>query len=191
MPADAVEPASEEPGAWGLGGLLPRGRAAAATAVGAVATAAASLAVHGLGAHGLVGVVLCPALVLLTAIDLEHRLLPNAVIVPATALILLIVLVADPRRAVSHLVAGAVFAAVLLVIALIAPGGLGMGDVKLAGMIGVALGWHTVQAVLVTSLASVALGLLLLIREGRSALRRTIPYGPFLALGAMVAYFAS
>lgn len=168
--------------------LLPQGREAAVVTAVSVALAVASLAEFGVGGRGLVGVVLCPALVVLTAIDLRHRLLPDAIVLPATVLVVVIVTVAR-TGIVAHLVAGAAIAGVLLVAALLARGGLGMGDVKLALLIGVALGRQTVSALFVASLASLAVGLVLVAREGRSALRRSIPFGPLLALGAVVAYF--
>lgn len=173
----------------GLRRLLPRGREGAAVAGVGTALAAASLARYGLSGHALVGVVVCPTLVLLSAIDLRHRLLPNVLVLPAAVTAAAIVAASEPGRIVSHVVAGAAFAGVLLFAALLFPAGLGMGDVKLALLIGVALGSQTVSAVFVTALASLVVSVALIARHGRSALRRTIAFGPYLALGAVVAYF--
>jgi leader peptidase (prepilin peptidase)/N-methyltransferase len=169
--------------------LLPRGTDAVLVAVAAAALAAASVIRYGLHARGLVGLVLCPTLVVLTAIDVRHRLLPNVIVLPAAAAVALIVGASDEGGLAAHAVAGGVFAGVLLVVALIYPAGLGMGDVKLALLIGLALGDKTVTAVFVAGLASLAVSVVLLVRGGRAALRRSIPFGPLLAVGALVAYF--
>jgi len=183
----------EEAGRSGrLRALLPHGATATAVALAAIALAAASLAVHGVNGRGLVGVVLGPVLALLTAIDIRHRLLPNVIVLPATAVVTTIVAVSRPGDLPGHLLTGAVFAGVLLGAALLFRAGVGMGDVKLAFLIGVALGAHTTEtAVFVTAFGSLVVGVAVLIREGRSGLRKTIAYGPLLALGAVVAYFAS
>jgi len=171
--------------------LFPSGATAAAVAVAGVALAATSLAVQGFNGHGLIGVVLGPVLALLTAIDLRHRLLPNLIVLPATAVVTAIVAASKPGNLVGHLVAGAVFAGVLLGAALLSRAGVGMGDVKLALLIGIALGGQTTTAVFVTAAASLAVGVVVLVREGRAGLNKTIAYGPLLALGALVAYFSS
>jgi leader peptidase (prepilin peptidase)/N-methyltransferase len=183
---EEIEP---EPEARDLRRLLPSGTEAAVVAMVGTALAAASLIWFGLGGRGLVGVVLCPALVLLTAVDLRHRLLPNLIVLPAAGVVAVIVAVSNPGDFVGHAVAGAIFAGVLLVAVLVFPPGLGMGDVKLALLIGVALGARTGAAALVTALASFAVAVVMLVLEGRAALRRSIAFGPLLAAGGLVAYF--
>jgi leader peptidase (prepilin peptidase) / N-methyltransferase len=178
---------TERPDAPALRDLLPQGAAATAVAGASPILVAGALAAQGFTARGLVGAVLCPVLALLTAIDLRHRLLPNAIVLPAAALVVVLVAASEPHRLVAHLVAGAVYAGVLLVLALAFPTGMGMGDAKLALLIGVALGVDTELAVIVSSAAMFAFGLAALVRDGRAALRRTIPFGPFLALGAVAA----
>jgi len=169
--------------------LLPRGATAVAVAFVGGVLAAASLVDKGITGRGLIGVVLCPVLVLLTAIDIRHRLLPNAIVLPAAVVIAAIIAVAEPHKLVEHLVVGVGTGAAFLVAALISPGGLGLGDVKLALLIGVALGAQTLLALLITSAAVLVLALVLLAWEGRAGLKRTIPFGPLLALGAVAAYF--
>ena len=169
--------------------LLPRGNEAAVGAMVGGALAAASLIWFGLGGRGLIGFVLCPTLVLLSAIDLRHRLLPNLIVLPAAVIVVVIVASSDSGSLVSHAVAGGVFAGVMLIAALVFPAGLGMGDVKLALLIGLALGDRTGAAVFVTALASFVVSVALLVHGGRAALRRSIPFGPFLAVGALVGYF--
>jgi prepilin signal peptidase PulO-like enzyme (type II secretory pathway) len=180
------EPKAEDPS---LAELLPRGWTAVAVGLVGAALAAASLVEHGVTGHGLVGVVLCPVLVLLTAIDYRHRLLPNVIVLPATVVIAVIVGVAEPHRLPAHLVVGVVTGALFFAAALLSPGGLGLGDVKLALLIGVALGAQTLLAMLITAAAVLVLALVLVVREGRPGLKRKIPFGPLLALGAIAAYF--
>ncbi len=191
MTGDASAESDAEPLGRGehLVGLLPRGLTAVAVAVASAALVAASFADYGLGGRALLGAVLCSVLTLLTAIDIRHRLLPNAIVLPSTALIAVIVAATEPGKLVLHAVVGVAFAGVLLPVALLSPAGLGMGDVKLALLIGVALGSQTLTALLVSSIAILALTLVLLAVEGRAALKRTIPFGPILALGAVVAFF--
>jgi leader peptidase (prepilin peptidase)/N-methyltransferase len=169
--------------------LVPRGLEAAAVITVGGALAALSLARFGTSGHGFVGVVLCPTLVLLTDIDLRHRLLPNVIVLPAALAVTAIVAVSDDGSLPGHAFAGFLFAGVLLVAALVYPAGLGMGDVKLALLIGLALGPRTGAAVFVTALASVSVTVVLVVRRGRAALRQAIPFGPLLAVGAVVAYF--
>jgi leader peptidase (prepilin peptidase)/N-methyltransferase len=169
--------------------LLPHGVELAAVAAVGGALAAASLSRFGVSSRGFVGVVLCPTLVLLTDIDLRHRLLPNVIVLPAAVAVAAIVAASGTGSLRAHALAGVLFAGVLLVAALVYPAGLGMGDVKLALLIGLALGTETGAAVFVTALASLLVSLVLFVRRGRAALRQAIPFGPLLAVGALVAYF--
>lgn len=138
--------------------------------------------------------VLAAALVLLTVTDLQHHLLPNRVVLPALAVgaaFLLVSALIDGRwgdlgRAAAG--AGLLFAG-YLVLALVAPAGMGMGDVKLAALLGLYLGWVGWDAVLVGAVAgpllqaAAALVLLALRRVGR---RSDLPFGPALMVGALV-----
>jgi leader peptidase (prepilin peptidase)/N-methyltransferase len=130
--------------------------------------------------------------VLLAVVDLQHRLLPNRVVLPAlaagTALLLLAALADGAWDALLRAVLGAAaLFAVYLVLALVSPGGLGMGDVKLAALLGLYLGWLGWAAVVLGALAGfvvqavVALGLLATRRIG---LRGELPFGPAMLAGA-------
>ncbi|WP_100497498.1 prepilin peptidase [Geodermatophilus chilensis] len=130
--------------------------------------------------------------VLLAVIDLQHRLLPNRVVLPALAAgaaLLLVPALADGAwdallRAV--LGAAALFA-VYLALALVSPGGLGMGDVKLAALLGLYLGWLGWGAVLLGALAGFvvqALVALVLLATRRIGLRGELPFGPAMLAGA-------
>ena len=89
------------------------------------------------------------------------------------------------------MIAGAAAGGVLLLAALAYPGGMGMGDVKLAGVMGLFLGSAVAPAMLIALLAGVLFGALVIVRKGAQAARKTaVPFGPFLAFGSLVAIFA-
>jgi leader peptidase (prepilin peptidase)/N-methyltransferase len=125
-------------------------------------------------------------LVVLSRHDLERRVIPNRIVVPAWVVALVARVVLDPDRWAEWLVASFAAGAFFLVFALAKPGGLGLGDVKLALLIGAVLGWDVIPALLMGTLASAAFAIVLLIREGSAARKRTIPLGPFLAAGAII-----
>ncbi len=123
-------------------------------------------------------------------IDLEHRIIPNRLTALGAVLALVLGLALDPSGEPQRLIAGAAAAGFLLLAALAYPGGMGMGDVKLAGVIGLFLGRAVAPAILIGLLAGVLVGVLVIARRGVSAGRKTaVPFGPFLALGAVVATF--
>ena len=133
--------------------------------------------------------------VLLAVIDLQHRLLPNRVVLPAIAIGAVLLLVAAlvepawPELLRAVLGAAALFTA-YLVLALISPSGLGMGDVKLAGLLGLYLGWLGWGAVLVGAVAGFvvqAVLALLLLAGGRIGLKGELPFGPAMLVGAALA----
>jgi leader peptidase (prepilin peptidase)/N-methyltransferase len=139
--------------------------------------------------------VLAGTAVLLTVIDLQHRLLPNRVLVPAFAAgaVLLTGAAAATGDWAALLRAGlgaVVLFAVFLVLALISPRSLGMGDVKLAGLIGLFLGWlgwTTLVVGALTGFVVQALVGLVLLAGRRIGLRSELPFGPAMLLGAAIA----
>jgi leader peptidase (prepilin peptidase)/N-methyltransferase len=142
----------------------------------------------GLHAETLVDAGFCCVLVVLAFIDIEQRRLPNRIVLPAAAAALAAqtALRPSPEWALAALAA----AGLLLAAALVYPPGLGMGDVKLALLLGAMLG-RTVSVALVVGLLATALpGAALLVRHGPKARRMTVPLAPFLAFGAFVALFA-
>jgi leader peptidase (prepilin peptidase) / N-methyltransferase len=123
-------------------------------------------------------------------IDLEHRIIPNQITALGAILALALGLALDPAGEPERLIAGAGAGGFLLLAALAYPGGMGMGDVKLAGMMGLFLGAAVAPALLVALVAGVALGIAVIYRKGAQAGRKTaVPFGPFLALGALSAVF--
>jgi len=131
---------------------------------------------------------LCWLLVVLTRTDLEHRLLPDRVVLPGAVLVLALRTIDDPS--VEWIVAALVAAFLLFVVVLVYPQGLGMGDVKLAALLGAGLGYLVGVAMFVGFFLAFVPALALLVRHGREARKLAIPLGPFLALGAVITLFA-
>ena len=137
------------------------------------------------------GIALILLVVPIALIDLETRLIPNRLTLPGAVLALALGLALDPGGEPSRLIAGAAAGGFLLVAALAYPGGMGMGDVKLAAMMGLFLGSAVAPALLIALLGGTAVGAVIVARKGARAGRKTaVPFGPFLALGAIVAVFA-
>lgn len=126
------------------------------------------------------------ALVVLAAIDVERRLLPNRIVYPLALWGFFAVLLLHRDVLVQHLVAGAGAFLFLYLAALAKPEGMGMGDVKLAGVIGLYLGAAVVPALLVALFSGTLAGVGMVLREGPAARTKTVPFGVFLALGALV-----
>ena len=150
--------------------------------------AAACVLAFGVSLHALAAAVFCAALVAVSASDLERRLVPNRVVLPATAVVLALQLARAPS--VEWPLAGLGAAAFFLAAALAHPRGMGMGDVKLALLIGVAVGRTVPVALLVALLLGLVPALVLLARHGARARKLAIPFAPFLAAGGLVALFA-
>jgi leader peptidase (prepilin peptidase) / N-methyltransferase len=159
-------------------------RALAATAI-ALGVAAAVLARSGPSAWSVVAAATAGVLVWVAAIDLETRLLPNRIVLPATGIVLAASLVLGLGGFAEHALAALAAGGFLFVAAAARPGDLGMGDVKLALLLGALLGRSVATAV------TIGLGLVLVpavvqvARHGRAGLRQHIPLGPFLAAGAV------
>jgi leader peptidase (prepilin peptidase) / N-methyltransferase len=136
----------------------------------------------------LLGLVLVALLVPIALIDLDHRIIPNRLTALGAIAALAIGAATDLDGVPQQLIAGAAAGGFLLLAALARPGGMGMGDVKLAGMLGLLLGREVAVALLVALLAGSAVGVAIMLRKGAGEGRKTaIPFGPFLALGGVVA----
>ena len=135
----------------------------------------------------LVAAFFCTVLLAISATDLEHRIIPNRLVVPGTVVVLVAQTALHPSP--EWAIAGFGAFAFLLVAALAYPAGMGMGDVKLALFMGAMLGRHVPVALMLGMVAALVPGLWLLARHGRAARKMGIPFGPFLALGAVVALF--
>jgi len=131
--------------------------------------------------------VLCAALVVVTATDIAHRIVPNRVVLPAGVLVLAADTVAQP----GYQWAAAAFGAslFLLIAALAYPGGMGMGDVKLAFLMGAGLGRTVPVALMLGMVLALVPSAVLMARHGAAARKMAIPFAPFLAAGSVVALF--
>jgi prepilin signal peptidase PulO-like enzyme (type II secretory pathway) len=156
-------------------------------AVVGAGVATAVLLRYGPTGRGAVAASLAALLVVLSAIDLERRVLPNAIVLPAIAVALPLQALLSPGRLLEWTLAAFGAALVLLLPLLAGRAGVGMGDVKLAFLLGLVLGQGVLLAIVVASLAVLPAALALLARHGAPALRMGVPFGPFLSLGAVVA----
>jgi leader peptidase (prepilin peptidase)/N-methyltransferase len=137
------------------------------------------------------GLIMVTALVPIVLIDLERRLIPNLITGPAAVAALVAGLALDLDGVPEQLIAGAAAGGFFLAAALAYPRGMGMGDVKLAGLLGLCLGRAVGPAVLIALVTGVLVGGIVIARLGARVGRKTaVPFGPFLALGGIVAFFA-
>ena len=191
-PTAQPEPASEAPAKverTPLRELLPTGTVRGVVVAASVVLIAGSFARYGFTGHALVGAVFCPALTLLAAIDMKHKLLPNTIVLPASVAVGLIVAVSSPGDFLPHLLAGLALGGFFFAFAAFFPGSLGMGDAKLGFLLGIALGAKTLGAALIAFAGLLVGALYILATRGASARKDSIPFGPFLALGGILAYF--
>jgi len=134
-----------------------------------------------------VAAVFCGVLVAVSATDLEHRIIPNRIVLPATAAVLVAQTALHPSV---EWTLGAIGAGgFLLLAALVHPAGMGMGDVKLALLLGAMLGRSVGLALMVGLVSALVPSAVLFARHGRAARKMAIPLGPFLALGGVVGLF--
>ncbi len=139
--------------------------------------------------HAIVAATSGVALVLVSAIDLERHIIPNRIVLPAAAIVLAEQLLLFTDRFPECLIAGLAAAAVFIAPALLGRAWMGVGDAKLVLLIGFALGWGVVGAVLIAFLCILPVALVLLIKGGIAARKAMIPFGPVLALGALAVLF--
>jgi leader peptidase (prepilin peptidase)/N-methyltransferase len=135
------------------------------------------------------GLVFVSALVAVTLTDLDLKLIPNKILLVAAVLGVAIVALGDPASLPERFAAAAAAGGLLFAAALAYPNGMGLGDVKLAATMGLFLGWNVAPALLIALFAGSCVGLVLIAREGPSARKRVIPFGPYLALGGLIALF--
>jgi leader peptidase (prepilin peptidase)/N-methyltransferase len=155
--------------------------------VTAVLMAACVLA-FGLTLDAAVAAFFCAALVAVSATDLEHRIIPNRVVIPAAAVVLVAQTLLHPSPEWTIAALGA--SGFLLAAAIAYPAGMGMGDVKLALLMGAMLGRNVPVALMAGMILALVPSAVLLARHGVKARKMGIPFGPFLALGSVFALFA-
>jgi leader peptidase (prepilin peptidase)/N-methyltransferase len=150
---------------------------------------AACFAQFGLTAEAFVAALFSASMVVLAAIDVEHRILPDRIVLPVAAIVLAAQIALYPDQALEWLLAGLALAGFLFGALLVYPRGMGMGDVKLALLMGFMLGKEVAVAMMVALLTSLAVSVVILARHGVQARKQAIPFGPFLAFGSIVALF--
>jgi leader peptidase (prepilin peptidase) / N-methyltransferase len=142
----------------------------------------------GLSGKAVVSAFFCAVLVAISATDLTHRIVPNRIVLPAALIVLAAQTALQPSPEWAFGALGA--AGFLFVAALAYPAGMGMGDVKLALLLGAMLGRLVPVGLMLGMLAALVPSIVLLARHGSAARKMGIPFAPFLALGAVVALFA-
>jgi leader peptidase (prepilin peptidase) / N-methyltransferase len=152
--------------------------------------AATVLVLWGESAEIALGLVLVTTLVAVTLTDLEQRIIPNKILVVAAVLGAAIAALGDPGSLPERAIAVAAAGGLLFLAALAYPRGMGLGDVKLAAVMGLFLGRNVAPAILVALLTGSLVGLAMIARDGAEARKKAIPFGPFLALGGVVGLLA-
>jgi leader peptidase (prepilin peptidase) / N-methyltransferase len=155
-----------------------------------LATFVAIAAVRGVDLDLLLELPFAAMLIAVAAIDLERRIVPNRIVAPAAVYAAVATAIVQPGDLPAHLIAGAGAFVALLLVALAYPAGMGMGDVKLAGVMGLFLGSSVVPALFVAFLAGSIVGLALIARHGSDGRKMGVPFAPFLAIGGLVGVLA-
>jgi leader peptidase (prepilin peptidase) / N-methyltransferase len=150
-----------------------------------------TLLLLGLDAHGVIGAAFVAVLVILAAIDIELRVIPNRIVLPATAAVLVLQIAFFPDDALQWLAASLGAGLFLFVPALVFPAGMGMGDVKLALLLGAMLGVDVIPALLVGFLSLWPVAIYLIATQGWEARREKVPLGPALAFGGILVLLLS
>jgi leader peptidase (prepilin peptidase) / N-methyltransferase len=184
MSASGLTVADSSPAAGS--GLVRSPLAVAPIVLGAVMLAFATLPLD----RAVVAAFAAAVLVLLSAIDLERGIIPNRIVLPAAGIVLLAQIALFPGQAFEWVVAAVLAALVMMIPQLLGRALMGMGDVKLALLLGATLGWAVIGAVFIAFLCVFPVAVALLIRYGGAARKMTIPFGPFLCLGALIVLFA-
>jgi leader peptidase (prepilin peptidase) / N-methyltransferase len=136
------------------------------------------------------GLVLVTFLVPIAVIDLDHRIIPNKLTAPAALLAVALGLALDTSFVPEQLIAGLAAGGFFFLAAAMHPKGMGMGDVKLAGVLGLYLGRAVAPALFAALALGVVVGAAIIARYGATVGRKkAVPFGPFLAMGALIAFF--
>jgi leader peptidase (prepilin peptidase) / N-methyltransferase len=130
---------------------------------------------------------LAAVLIAVAAIDLDHHIIPNKIVYPAVAWGLASAAIFRLGELPELAAWGAGAFAFLLIAALAYPAGMGMGDVKLAGVMGLYLGSSVLPALLIAFLSGSIAGAVMIARHGPEARKMGVPFGPFLAIGGLIA----
>jgi leader peptidase (prepilin peptidase)/N-methyltransferase len=156
---------------------------------GGALVAVTSFVRFGFSEHALVGAIFAATLVLLTVIDLDRRLIPDAIVLPTLAVVLVLQIAFHPNHTLEWVLATLGAALFFFIPLLVYPAGMGMGDVKLAALLGAALGRSVTVAVAAALFAAGLVAVYVLLREGAAARKKAIAFGPFLAFGGLLVLF--
>jgi leader peptidase (prepilin peptidase)/N-methyltransferase len=155
-----------------------------------VAFAATAVVLRHDPAQLVLGLVFVAMLAAITLTDLERRIIPNVILLAGALAGVGLVAATDPSSLPDRLIAAAAAGGLLLVIGLAYPRGMGMGDVKLAAVMGLYLGAAVAPALLIAVLAGTLVGVGVMLTRGAGARKVAVPFGPFLAFGGVVALLA-
>jgi prepilin signal peptidase PulO-like enzyme (type II secretory pathway) len=152
----------------------------------AIAAAVLAFAVFPLDASAFIAAFLAAVLVVLSATDIERGIIPNRIVLPATAVVLIARIAFFPGRALEWILAAVLAALALFLPRLLNASAFGMGDVKLALLLGAGLGWGVALALPLAFVLVFPAALLVVVRGGLAARNNTLPFGPFMAFGALI-----
>jgi leader peptidase (prepilin peptidase)/N-methyltransferase len=151
-----------------------------------VAFAATAVVLHGDPAELVLGLVFVAMLAAITLTDIEQRIIPNKILIAGAVAGLAIVVATDPSSLPERGIAAVSAGGLLLAFALAYPRGMGMGDVKLAAVMGLYLGSAVAPALAVAVISGAVVGIGVMLHRGSGARKLAVPFGPFLALGGVV-----
>jgi leader peptidase (prepilin peptidase) / N-methyltransferase len=136
------------------------------------------------------GLAFVTMLVAVSLTDLERRIIPNKVLLVGALVGAALAALADPGSLPERGIALAAAGGLLFAVALAYPRGMGMGDVKLAAVMGLYLGRSVAPALLIAFAAGSVVGIAMIVRHGAAARKQAVPFGPFLAFGGVVGLLA-
>jgi leader peptidase (prepilin peptidase) / N-methyltransferase len=136
------------------------------------------------------GLAFVTMLAAITLTDLERRIIPNKILLVGALVGTALAAIVDPGSLPERAIAAAAAGGLLFAVALAYPRGMGLGDVKLAAVMGLYLGRAVGPALLAAFAAGSLVGLALIARHGSAARKQAVPFGPFLALGGIVGLLA-
>ena len=166
---------------------VPRSSRLALVTAATALLAGASGLVYGFTLEAVIAALFCWVLVIVTRTDLEHRLIPDKIVLPGAVVLLALRTIDDPS--VEWVICALGAGLVLFLIVLVYPRGLGMGDVKLSALLGGGLGISVIVGMFVGFFIAFVPAIVLFVRHGKEARKSAIPLGPFLALGGVIALF--
>jgi leader peptidase (prepilin peptidase)/N-methyltransferase len=129
---------------------------------------------------------LTTALIIITFIDLEHKIIPDIITLPGIPLGLFFTYLLLPQPVWDRLLGLLLGGGIFYLVAFLSHGGMGGGDIKLGAMIGAFLGWKYILLTIFVAVLSGSIIAIMLLLAGKKSRKDIVPFGPFLALGAFV-----